>query len=49
MVDKKKMVYVVYYSMYGHVQTLARSVVAGVEKSGGMTCFLSFLCFIIKY
>jgi NAD(P)H dehydrogenase (quinone) len=31
---KGKVVYVVYYSMYGHVQTLARSVCKGLEKSG---------------
>jgi flavorubredoxin len=35
MADKKKLVYVVYYSMYGHVQTLAREVAKGVELAGG--------------
>ena len=29
-----KTVYVIYYSMYGHVQTLAREVVNGLNKSG---------------
>ena len=31
---KKKTVYVVYYSMYGHVAAMAKSVVKGLEKSG---------------
>ena len=33
--DRKKSVFVVYYSMYGHVQTLAREVAKGVELAGG--------------
>ena len=32
---RKKTVYVVYYSMYGHIQTLAREVCKGLERSGG--------------
>ena len=35
MVDKKKLVYIIYYSMYGHVQTMAREVTKGVELAGG--------------
>jgi len=27
-----------YYSMYGHLQALARQVVLGLEKSGGIDC-----------
>jgi NAD(P)H dehydrogenase (quinone) len=27
-------IYVVYYSMYGHIEKLAREVVKGVERSG---------------
>lgn len=34
MSDKKKVVYVVYYSMYGHISQLAKQVVAGLEKAG---------------
>lgn len=30
----KKRVYVVYYSMYGHIQALARQIVIGLEKAG---------------
>ena len=36
MSDRKKVVYVVYYSMYGHLLTLAKEVVSGLEKSGGI-------------
>jgi len=35
MSEKKKVVYVVYYSMYGHLQSLAREICLGLEKSGG--------------
>ena len=35
----KPTVYVVYYSMYGHVEKLARNIKKGVEKSGA-TCKL---------
>jgi NAD(P)H dehydrogenase (quinone) len=31
---KKKNVYVVYYSMYGHVATMAREICKGLEKAG---------------
>jgi hypothetical protein len=32
----KKTVYVVYYSMYGHIQTLAKEgIYKGLEQSGG--------------
>ena len=31
---QKKTVFVIYYSMYGHVGTLARQVCKGVEKAG---------------
>jgi hypothetical protein len=33
---KTKSVYVVYYSMYGHVLQLAREVVKGLERAGGI-------------
>jgi len=32
---KKKNVYVVYYSMYGHIATMAREICKGLEKAGG--------------
>jgi flavodoxin len=32
---KKKTVFVVYYSMYGHVDKLAREISKGLEKAGG--------------
>ena len=32
---KKKTVFVIYYSMYGHIQKMAREVCKGLEKSGG--------------
>ena len=31
----KKVVYVFYYSMYGHVSTLAKQIMTGLEKAGG--------------
>jgi NAD(P)H dehydrogenase (quinone) len=31
---RKKTVLVIYYSMYGHVQTLAREVCKGLEQAG---------------
>ena len=31
----KKTVYVIYYSMYGHIEALARAQVRGLEKAGG--------------
>ena len=31
---KKKTVFVIYYSMYGHVQALAREICKGLEKAG---------------
>ena len=31
---RKPVVYVIYYSMFGHVETLARTVVKGLERSG---------------
>jgi flavorubredoxin len=31
----KKTVYVIYYSMYGHISAMARSVARGLEKAGG--------------
>ena len=37
---KKKTVFVIYYSMYGHVQQLAREVCKGLEKAGGMDYFI---------
>ena len=30
----KKTVYVIYYSMYGHIKKLAEEVIKGLEKSG---------------
>lgn len=42
MASKKKLVYVVYYSMYGHVSTLARQVASGVEQAGGLRLELNF-------
>lgn len=35
MATTKKTVYVIYYSMYGHVQALAREICKGLEKAGG--------------
>lgn len=32
---KTKTVYVVYYSMHGHVLQLAREVIKGLERAGG--------------
>lgn len=32
---KKKTVFVIYYSTYGHVATMAKHVCKGLEKSGG--------------
>ena len=32
---RRKHVVVIYYSMYGHILTLAREVVKGLEKAGG--------------
>ena len=32
---KKKTVYVIYYSMYGHIEALARAEMKGLEKAGG--------------
>lgn len=32
--SNKRKVYVVYYSMYGHIQSLARQVAVGLEKAG---------------
>ncbi len=32
--SRTPVIFVVYYSMYGHIEKLARSVVAGVERSG---------------
>jgi NAD(P)H dehydrogenase (quinone) len=32
--SKKPTVFVIYYSMYGHIQKMAREVVKGLEKSG---------------
>lgn len=34
--SQKKVVYVIYYSMYGHVQTLGREICKGLEKAGGI-------------
>ena len=31
----KKNVYVIYYSMYGHIEKLARREIIGLEKAGG--------------
>jgi len=31
---RKKTVFVVYYSMYGHIEKMARAVCKGLEKSG---------------
>ena len=36
----KKTVYVVYYSMYGHIEKLARHQLKGLEKAGGIFIFL---------
>jgi hypothetical protein len=32
---KKETVFVIYYSEYGHVLTLAREICKGLEKAGG--------------
>jgi flavorubredoxin len=32
---RKRTVYVIYYSMYGHIEHMARSVCKGLEKAGG--------------
>ena len=32
---EKKTVFVVYYSMYGHVEKLAREICKGLERAGG--------------
>jgi hypothetical protein len=32
---KKKTVFVIYYSMYGHIEALARAEMKGLEKAGG--------------
>lgn len=37
----KKTVYVIYYSMYGHIEKLARHEIVGLEKAGGK--FISLL------
>jgi flavorubredoxin len=42
MSEKKKVVFVVYYSMYGHLQSLAREICLGLEKSGGNEIFSKF-------
>ncbi len=34
MSNQPKTVYVIYYSLYGHVQGLAREIVKGLERSG---------------
>lgn len=33
--SEKKKVFVVYYSMYGHMYALAREICIGLEKAGG--------------
>lgn len=33
-VPHRKRVYVVYYSMYGHIQAMANQIVTGLEKAG---------------
>jgi hypothetical protein len=47
MSNTPKTVYVIYYSMYGHIQTLAREVVKGLERSGGI--FYTLNCHIISF
>ncbi len=42
--SNKKVVYVVYYSMYGHVSTLAKQVMVGLEKSGGILIAFINVC-----
>jgi NAD(P)H dehydrogenase (quinone) len=37
---RKRTVLVVYYSMYGHIQHMARAVCKGLEKAGGKFFFL---------
>lgn len=32
--SKKPTVFVIYYSMYGHVQTMAREIIKGLEANG---------------
>ena len=34
--NKKKVVYIVYYSMYGHVLTMAKQIAKGLESAGGI-------------
>ena len=34
--NKKKTVYVIYYSMSGHIEKLAREEVKGLQKAGGV-------------
>ena len=40
--SEKKTVYVIYYSMYGHIQALARAQVKGLERAGGKKKFRLF-------
>ena len=32
----RKRVFVIYYSMYGHIFKMAQAIVAGLEKAGGL-------------
>ena len=43
----RKRVYVIYYSMYGHILKMAKAIVAGLEKAGGF--FLLIVFFIIIF
>ena len=38
----KKVVYVVYYSMHGHVSTMAKQIMVGLDKAGGIKFFLKY-------
>ena len=37
---RRKRVYVIYYSMYGHIYKMAKSIVAGLERAGGLISFI---------
>ena len=45
--ETQKTVYVIYYSMYGHVEALAREICKGLEKAGGEMGFTVSIRFIL--
>ncbi len=46
--NKKKVVYVVYYSMYGHVLTMAKQIAKGLESAGGVQFFYLEIYFLVN-